>query len=377
MAEEAQDKDQKTHDATDRKLEQAREKGNVPRSREVSTFLMLLTLLVLAWMVFPAVGGAFVQAVLPFIESPDLIPLATAEDAFHAAAAVIRAMGLALAAGVALLVVGAAASAFLQGEVVVAPDRLSPKPERLSPLKGIGRMVSRNGLVEFAKGILKTSVVLLVTALFLRPSFEQAEWLVSVPVEGMLGAIRSLVIGLVAVLVPVAGLVAVGDRLYQSWEWRRGQRMTLREVKDELRSTEGDPQVKARRREIGRSRARRRMMAQVPFASVVLVNPTHYAVALRYERGRDDAPVCVAKGQDRIALKIREIAREKGVPVIENPPLARALHAAVAVDQPIPEEHYKAVAEIISVILGLRRPGPAVPSSTSLIGRPGSGRSAG
>lgn len=370
MAEDAPDKDQKSQDATDRKLEQAREKGNVPRSREVSTFLMLLTLLVLAWMVFPAVGGSFVQAVLPFIESPDLIPLATSEDAFHAAAAIIRAMGLALVAGVALLVAGAVASAFLQGEVVVAPDRLEPKPERLNPLKGIGRMVSRNGLIEFAKGILKTSVVLLATALFLRPSFEQAEWLVSVPVEGMPGAIRSLVIGLVAVLVPVAGLIAVGDRLYQSWEWRRGQRMTLREVKDELRSTEGDPQMKARRREIGRGRSRRRMMAQVPFASVVLVNPTHYAVALRYERGRDDAPVCVAKGQDRIALKIREIARDKGVPVIENAPLARALHAAVTVDRPIPEEHYKAVAEIISVILGLRRPGPATPSPTGLIGRP-------
>jgi flagellar biosynthetic protein FlhB len=356
MAGDEPDKDQKTQDASDRKLEQAREKGNLPRSREVSTFLMLLTLLVLAWMVFPAVGGAFVQAVLPFIESPDLIPLDTAEDAFHAAAAIIRAMGLALAAGVALMIVGAVASAFLQGEVVVAPDRLVPKPERLDPLKGLGKMLSRAGLVEFAKGILKTTIVLLVTILFLKPSFERAEWLVSVPVEGTLGAIRSLTIGLVAVLVPIAGLVAIGDRLYQDWEWRRGQRMTLREVKDELRSTEGDPQMKARRRDIGRTRSRRRMMAQVPFATVVLVNPTHYAVALRYERGRDAAPVCIAKGQDRIALKIRDIAREKNVPVIENPPLVRALHAAVVIDQPIPEEHYKAVAEIISIILGLRRP---------------------
>ena len=353
---EEQDRDQKTQDATDRKLEQAREKGDLPRSREVSTFLMLLTLLVLAWMVFPAIGGRFVQATLPFIESPDLIPLASPEDAFRAAATLIHGMGLVLAAGVALLVVGAVASAFLQGQLVVAPDRLVPKPGRLNVLKGIGRLVSRAGLVEFGKGILKTGIVLLVTILFLRPSFERAEWLVSVPVEGMLGAVRSLIIGLVAVLVPVTGVIAVADRLYQSWEWRRGQRMTLREVKDEMRSTEGDPQVKARRREIGRARSRRRMMAQVPFATVVLVNPTHFAVALRYDRGRDDAPVCIAKGQDRIALKIRDIARGKGVPVVENPPLARALHAAVEIDQPIPEVHYKAVAEIVSLILGLRRP---------------------
>jgi flagellar biosynthetic protein FlhB len=148
--------------------------------------------------------------------------------------------------------------------------------------------------------------------------------------------------------------MAAADYLFQYRQWYQRQKMSLQEIKDEFKQTEGDPLIKNRLKQIRLARARKRMMAAVPKASVVITNPTHFAVALQYERGMD-APVCVAKGIDALALKIREIAQEHGVPIVENPPLARALHATVEVDDAIPQEHYKAVAEVIGYVMKMRR----------------------
>ncbi|HTP93775.1 MAG TPA: EscU/YscU/HrcU family type III secretion system export apparatus switch protein, partial [Xanthobacteraceae bacterium] len=152
----------------------------------------------------------------------------------------------------------------------------------------------------------------------------------------------------------ILAVVAAADYLFQYRQWYERQKMSVREMKEEFRQTEGDPIVKGKLRQLRQARARKRMMAQVPKASVVITNPTHFAVALKYERGMN-APICLAKGVDLIARRIREVAQAHGIPVVENPPLARALHGTVEVDQEIPQEHYRAVAEIIGYLMRMRR----------------------
>jgi flagellar biosynthetic protein FlhB len=169
---------------------------------------------------------------------------------------------------------------------------------------------------------------------------------------GVLGLTRTLSLSTLGVVVAVLAVIAALDYLWQYRQWHERQKMSLRELKEEFKQTEGDPAIKAKIRQLRQTRARKRMMAQVPKASVVITNPTHFAVALQYERGMN-APVCLAKGADAIALRIRTVAEEAGVPIVENPPLARALHATVELDQEIPPEHYKAVAEVISYVMRL------------------------
>jgi flagellar biosynthetic protein FlhB len=170
----------------------------------------------------------------------------------------------------------------------------------------------------------------------------------------MLPALLSLALKLMGGVLAIYAFLAIGDAVYQRMAWLKRQRMTKRELKEEYKDTEGNPEIKAKLRQIRQARVKRRMMAAVPTATVVVTNPTHYAVALKYERGMA-APVCVAKGVDALALRIRAVATEHGVSIVENPPLARALHATVEIDHEIPVEHYKAVAEVIGAILRLRR----------------------
>jgi len=154
--------------------------------------------------------------------------------------------------------------------------------------------------------------------------------------------------------VALLALVAAADYFFQYRQWFEKQKMSLRDLKEEFKQSEGDPTIKGKLRQLRQQRSRKRMMANVPKATVIITNPTHYAIALQYERGMD-APICVAKGVDALALKIREVGTEHSIPIVENPPLARALHAAVEIDEAIPPEHYKAVAEIIGYVMKLRR----------------------
>jgi flagellar biosynthetic protein FlhB len=165
---------------------------------------------------------------------------------------------------------------------------------------------------------------------------------------------KSLSVQLLGFVVAILALIAAADYLFQYRVWHEKQKMSLRDLKEEFKQSEGDPHIKGKLRRMRMERGRKRMMADVPKASVVLMNPTHFAVALQYERGMN-APVCVAKGVDRVALKIREIAERHGIPIVENPPLARALHATVEIEQEIPADHYKAVADVISFVMRMRR----------------------
>jgi flagellar biosynthetic protein FlhB len=170
----------------------------------------------------------------------------------------------------------------------------------------------------------------------------------------MLSITQALTVKVLGAVVAVLAVVAAADYLFQYRQWFERQKMSLRELKDEFKQTEGNPEVKAKIRQIRFNRSRKRMMAALPTASVVITNPTHYAIALRYERGMN-APICVAKGADLIARKIREVAGQHNIPIVENPPLARALHATVEIDQEVPAEHYQAVAEIIGYVMRLNR----------------------
>jgi len=178
--------------------------------------------------------------------------------------------------------------------------------------------------------------------------------LVQTDILGSLVFTRSLALDVLGAVVAILFILAAADYLFQYRQWVERQKMSIREIKDEYKQTEGDPMIKGKIRQLRQARMRKRMMAEVPKASVVITNPTHYAIALRYERGME-APICVAKGIDTLALRIREVAGKHSIPVVENPPLARALHATVEIDQEVPPEHYKAVAEIISYVMKLRR----------------------
>jgi flagellar biosynthetic protein FlhB len=253
-----------------------------------------------------------------------------------------------------VLFIAAAAGNLIQHRLVWSTEALSPKFSKVSPVAGLGRLFSKQGLANFVKGLLKLGLIGSIMTALLWPKRDRLEGLVTMDVAAMLPIVRSLALDMLGAVVAALALVAVADYLFQYKQWYARQKMSLHEIKQEHKQSEGDPLVKGKIRQIRQQRARKRMMAAVPTASVIITNPTHFAIALQYERGMN-APICVAKGVDAIALKIREVADKHGVPIVENPPLARALHATIEIDQEVPAEHYKAVAEIIGYVMKLNR----------------------
>ena len=203
------------------------------------------------------------------------------------------------------------------------------------------------------KGLIKLALIGTVMTVILWPKRRQLDGLVTMDPAAVLPLVKSMSLELLGTVIAILAIVAAADYLFQYRTWYNRQKMSLREMKEEFKQTEGDPAIKAKIRQLRQQRAKKRMMAEVPKASVIITNPTHYAVALQYDKGMN-APVCLAKGIDNLALKIREVAAAHNIPVVENPPLARALHATVEMDEEIPPEHYKAVAEVIGYVMRLR-----------------------
>jgi flagellar biosynthetic protein FlhB len=253
-----------------------------------------------------------------------------------------------------LLALAAIGGNIIQHPLVWSTEQLMPKLSKISPMSGAKRLFSKQALANFVKGIAKLGLFGALMVWVLWPERHRLDALVMTDVAALTELTRTLSIKLLGAVVGALAIIAALDYLFQYRTWFQRQKMSVRELKEEFKHSEGDPTVKARIRQIREERSRKRMMAAVPKASVVITNPTHYAVALQYDRGMN-APLCVAKGVDNIALKIREVAREHGVPVVENPPLARALNATVEIDREIPAEHYKAVAEVIGYVMRLRR----------------------
>jgi flagellar biosynthetic protein FlhB len=221
-------------------------------------------------------------------------------------------------------------------------------------MSGAKRIFGKQAAANFGKGLFKVIALGAVMCMVLWPERLRLEALLHMDIAEILPATTSLTVHLLGAVVAMLAVVAIGDYFFQYRTWYERQKMSLREMKEEFKQTEGDPLVKGKIRQLRQNRMRKRMMAAVPKASVIITNPTHYAIALQYDRGME-APICLAKGVDAVALKIREVAGEHSIPIVENPPLARALHASVEIDQQIPPAHYKAVAEIIGYVMKLRR----------------------
>jgi flagellar biosynthetic protein FlhB len=253
-----------------------------------------------------------------------------------------------------MLMLAAVAGNVVQHRFVWSGETLKPKLSKISVVSGAKRIFGKQAAANFAKGLFKVLALGAVMTAVLWPERSRLDALVRLDPNAILPTTTTLTLQLLGAVVAMLAVVAIGDYLLQYRQWFERQKMSLREIKEEFKQSEGDPHIKARIRQLRVARMKKRMMAAVPKASVIITNPTHYSVALSYERGMS-APVCVAKGMDNIALRIREIAREHDIPIVENVPLARALYATVEVDDEIPAEHYHAVAEIIGYVMGLKR----------------------
>ena len=253
-----------------------------------------------------------------------------------------------------LLALAAIVGNLVQHRLVWSTEALKPKLSKISPVAGLKRLFSKQALVNFAKGLAKLALIGTIIKLLLWHQRYRLDGLVTTDPAAILPLAQTLSLEMLGTIVAVLALIASADYLFQYRQWFERQKMSMRELREEFKQTEGNPAIKAKIREIRQTRMRKRMMAALPTASVVITNPTHFAVALRYERGMN-APVCVAKGVDALARRIREVATEHSIPVVENPPLARALHGTVEIDQEIPPEHYQAVAEVIGYVMRLNR----------------------
>ena len=354
MAEE-QDDSQKTEEPTQKRLDEAREEGRVVATREVASFLLLGLAALLCGGGMAEAAARLARALKPWLAGAylDTDPAGLAGPLIGA----LLESGAVLALPLGGAMVLAALASLAQHGVIWSPKALAPQASRVSPMAGLKRLFSGSALVELLRGLVKLAGVGAVA--YVVGTGEALPILGSVELDaaGLLGLTGHLATRLLTAIAAFTAVLAVLDYVWQRHSFMRQMRMTRQEVLDEHKHSEGDPIIKQRLRSLRMARARRRMMADVPKATVVITNPTHFAVALRYEPGESPAPVVVAKGADRVAARIREIAGANKVPLVENPPLARLLHASVEIGQPIPPAQYRAVAEIIGYILRLRRPG--------------------
>jgi len=352
MAEE--DKASKTEEPTERRISDARKKGNVANSREVANFAVLLGAAVFIVAILPWSAEQLAMRMSNFLArahvfrlESDAMPVAFWET-FTAVAPYV-------AVPVALFMVMGFAAQISQVGLLFTTEPLTPKLNKISPISGIKRIFSIKQFVEILKGIVKITFVGIIAYYVMRPIVQDPVHYIDQDILFTLHDLHRLLIAfIIGVLLMMTAITAV-DVVFTRYKYKEDLRMTKQEIKDEHKSSDGDPQVKARIRSLRIERSRKRMMQAVPTADVVVTNPTHFAVALKYEMEKMAAPRLVAKGQDHLALRIRALAEENDIPLVENPPLARALYAAVDLDQEIPPEHYQAVAEVIGYVMRLKK----------------------
>jgi flagellar biosynthetic protein FlhB len=343
-----QDGSERTEDPTEKRIDEAYKRGDVPKSQEVNTWFVMAGATLALALFAPGSTEALMLAMRGVLANAGQLP---------ADGSVLRGIVLALSLAVAgalalpllILSVSALFGNLIQHRSVFSLEGITPKLSRVSPAAGFKRLFSKQSIALFVKGLVKLGIVGAVLSAVVWPERERLAQLAAGDFAAIGSVFSAMLMKVLLATVIVLAFVALADYLWQRHEWLQRQRMSVRDIREEFKQSEGDPQIKGRIRQIRMERARRRMMAEVPKATVVITNPTHYAVALRYEKGMP-APRCLAKGVDALALRIRSVAEEAGVPVIENPPLARALFAAVEVDREIPLEHYKAVAELIGFV---------------------------
>ena len=354
MAEE-QDKSQKTEQPTQKKLDDARNKGKVAFSREVTSFLMILSFTIFLTWSSPyllnsnsiSIGKyiSFIHIYSDKLNSSDMVKFVLS---------IMWDVILLIALPLILSVISILAGAFLQNGFLFAPEALKFDLSRISPLTGLKRIFSMKSLVELLKSIVK--IIIFSTAAYMVIAKEIAllKNLQDYDLTNLLYLFFTMTTKMLMTLCVIMACIAGFDLIYQKHDFMENMKMTKQEIKDEFKKTEGNPEVKAKLRAIRMEKSQQRMMSNVPDADVIITNPTHYSIALKYKQDDMGAPIVVAKGIDDVAMRIREVAREHAIPLVENAPLARALYATVELDQEIPFEHYQAVAEIISSIMKMK-----------------------
>ncbi|HMB11248.1 flagellar biosynthesis protein FlhB [Saliniramus sp.] len=352
MSEQAED-DDRTEEPTQRKLDEAFRKGDVPKSQELNTLFVLGGLALCIAILGGPMGAGFMDEMRGFLMNAHQVPSDGAGFYIVARNMLIGMLSVLALPFIFIMFAGLAGGA-IQHRPLWTVDPLQPKLERISLISGAKRLFGMEALVNFAKGLLKILIVGVLAGVILWRERDTLDLLVQVEPQMIPQAAQSGAIKMLLGILVLFFFVAVADLMYQRMRWFKKQRMTRKELRDEYKQTEGNPEVKAKMKQTRMARLRGRMMASVPDATVIITNPTHYAVALKYEQGMQ-APICVAKGVDHLALRIRKVANENAIPIVENPPLARALHASVEIEDEIPVEHYKAVAEVIGYVLRLRR----------------------
>ncbi|MDB5627119.1 MAG: flagellar biosynthetic protein FlhB [Tardiphaga sp.] len=349
----SEDSDEKTHDPTQKRLDDAHAKGDVVKSQEVGTwFLMAGGTLVLSSF-GNSIGAGIEMPMRNLIANSWMIRtdgaglLALSKSL---ATSVLSAVGVPML----MLMLAAVAGNLIQHRFVFSTESLAPKFSKVSPVAGFSRVFGKQAFANFIKGLFKVIALGAVMVAVLWPERHRLDAMLHFDPAVILGTSVTLTLQVMSAVVAMLTAVAIGDYVFQYRSWYERQKMSLQEIKDEMKQSEGDPQIKGRLRQLRHAKMKKRMMAAVPKASVIITNPTHYAVALSYERGMS-APICVAKGVDAIALKIREVAGAHNIPIVENVPLARALYASAKIDDEIPVEHYQAVAQVIGYVMGLKR----------------------
>lgn len=346
------DKSEKTEDPSQKKLDDAHKRGDVAKSQEVTTWFMIAGSAALFSILAPMVSGSILTSLKLVMANADLFEVGGDGFGSFFTGLTYSVLFVVLGPMAALMLVAIAAN-LVQHAPVWSLDPIKPKWSKISPISGFKRLFSTEALVNFAKGVVKLSLVSAIMFFVLWPERNELDTMITADV-GIIMA-NFLVLGTKIFLASLAivTVIAIADYMYQKHKWWERQKMTLKEVKDEYKQMEGDPQIKSRIRQIRQQRAQKRMMSAVPDATVVVTNPTHFAVALKYDKAMP-APICVAKGADAVALRIRAVANDSDVPIVENPPLARALYASVEIDDAIPAEHFKAVAQLIGYVMRLK-----------------------
>jgi flagellar biosynthetic protein FlhB len=347
------DSSDKTEDPTQKRLDDAHEKGDVAKSQEVNTWFVMAGATLVLSSFSGSIGGGILMPLRNLVANSWMIH---ADGASLLALSQSLGYALMAALGVPFLMFALAAIAgnMIQHRLVWSADGLKPKFSKVSPGAGFKRIFGKQAGANFLKGLFKVLALGAVMTAVLWPERYRLEAMVRFDPAAIMGVTIGLTLKLMGAVVAMLAAVAIFDFFFQYRTWFERQKMSLQEMKEEYKQSEGDPHIKGKIRQLRQQRMKKRMMAAVPKASVIITNPTHYAVALSYERGMP-APICVAKGIDAIALKIREVAGKHDIPIVENVALARALHATVEIDQEIPVEHYHAVAEIIGYVMGLKR----------------------
>jgi flagellar biosynthetic protein FlhB len=347
---EAVDKDSKTEDATEKKIRDTIEQGKLPHSKE--TALLASFIAILVFTVFYAKDavidlGMFLSM---FLEKPEAWPMNTETDVIALYKMVLLEVGRAVLSLLVLLTVAGVGASVFQNMPQFVGERIRPQMSRISVVQGWNRLFGIQGWVEFLKSLGKVGFAILVLAFTLSEDHRKLlAGMITNPASFGL-VIRGIAVDILVAIVFVMGLIAAVDLVWSRFHWKQDLRMSKQEVKDEFKQSEGDPIVKSRLRSLARDRARKRMMTAVPRATLIIANPTHFSIALRYVREENSAPVVLAKGQDLVALKIREIAREHNIPVFEDVALARSMYKQVSVDNVIPSHFYQAVAELVRIV---------------------------